>query len=203
MKLSLRGLGSAFGNFALAALWSLFAWAHLQSFLEVFRLSAMLILMKESLDVLFYLSRPSARSFSRSPYAWVCAFGGTFTPLFLRPSGSDQDLLIGQLLLCLGMALQFVGMLSLNRSIGIVPANRGIKTGGLYQLVRHPLYLAYAITWLGYLASNPTLHNGTIIAVALLFQVLRIFNEERFLRQDPEYEAFAARTRWALLPFLF
>jgi protein-S-isoprenylcysteine O-methyltransferase Ste14 len=203
VKPTLRGLGSAFGNLSLACVWGLFAYAHVQDFLEFFRLSVLLIVMKESLDVLFYLTRPSARSFSRSPYAWITALGGTFTPLLLRPSGSDHDLLVGQLLLCFGITLQFVGMLSLDRSIGIVPANRGSKTSGLYRYIRHPLYLAYIITWVGYLVSNATLHNALVVAAASLFQILRIYDEERFLCQDPAYEAFAKRTRWALVPYVF
>jgi protein-S-isoprenylcysteine O-methyltransferase Ste14 len=158
---------------------------------------------KESLDVLFYLTRPSARSFSRSPYAWLAGLGGTFTPLCLRPTDAALDSPAGQAVLCIGVGLQLLGMLSLRRSIAIVPAHRGIKTGGLYRFVRHPLYLAYTIASVGYWISNPSPHNAGVALAAFLFQLLRIRNEERFLRQDPEYEAFARSTRWALVPGVY
>jgi protein-S-isoprenylcysteine O-methyltransferase Ste14 len=203
MRVSLRGLSSVAGNCLLAAFFAAFTSAHLRAFLALGRPSALLMVAKESLDVLFYLTRPSARSFSRSPYAWLAGLGGTFTPLLLRPTAGPSDSPVGQLVLCAGLALQFAGMLSLNRSIGIVPAHRGIKTGGLYRLVRHPLYLAYAITHAGYLISNPSLHNAEVALATFLFQLLRIANEERFLRRDPAYEAFARTTRWALVPGIY
>lgn len=200
---TLRGLASAAGNLLLAALWTVFALTHLRSFAAFGRPSALLMVGKETLDVFFYLTRPSARDFSRSPYAWLAGLGGTFLPLLLRPTEAAHDSTAGQVVLCAGLALQFFGMLSLNRSIGIVPAHRGIKTGGLYRFVRHPLYLSYTVSQLGYLASNPSAHNAGIVASAFLFQLLRIFNEERFLGRDPEYASFRARTRWALIPGVF
>ena len=200
---TLRGIASAAGNLLLAALWTLFAATHLRSFAALGRPSALLMVGKETLDVFFYLTRPAARTFSRSPYAWLAGMGGTFLPLLLRPTDAAQDSALGQAVLCAGLLLQFLGMLSLNRSIGIVPAHRGIKTGGLYRFVRHPLYLSYTITHVGYLLNNPSAHNAGIVAAAFGFQLLRIFNEERFLRQDPEYASFMQRTRWALVPGVF
>src|SRR5262249_28469043 len=160
---------TAAGNLLLASLWALFAWAHLENLIALGRASALLMVAKESLDVFLYLTRPSARAFSRSPYAWLVGLGGTFGPLLLRPTDAAQDAPVGQLLLCVGMALQFLGMLSLGRSIGIVPAHRGIKTGGLYRWVRHPLYLAYTVTQVGYLLCNPGLQNGEVVLLSFLF----------------------------------
>ena len=202
-RVRLRGLAGAGGNLVLALLWASFALVHVRSFLALGRASALLMVGKESLDAFFYLTRPEARSVSRSPYAWAAGIGGTFAPMLLRPTGAPLDSRLGQAVLCLGLALQAAGMLSLRHSISIVPAHRGIKTGGLYRWVRHPLYLAYSISQLGYLLCNPTARNAGLVSVAFLFQVLRIFNEERFLRLDPEYVRFSRRTRWALVPGVF
>jgi protein-S-isoprenylcysteine O-methyltransferase Ste14 len=202
-RVRLGGLASAAGNLSLAILFGLFAVVHMKAFLAFGRASALLVVGKEALDAFFYLTRPSARSFSRSPYAWIAGFGGTFLPVLLRPTVEPVDALVGQVVIYAGLALQAAGMLSLRRSIGIVPANRGIKTGGLYRFVRHPLYLSYAISQVGYWICNPSAHNGAVITATILCHVLRIFNEERFLRRDPEYAAFALRTRWALLPGVF
>lgn len=192
---------SALGNVLLAGLWGTFAWAHLESLHDGFRASVLLILMAEGTQVFFYLTRRPPDSVSRSPYEWTMGLGGTFCPLLLRPTSGD-DVLLGQGLLTLGLALQTLGMLSLRRSIGIVPANRGIQTRGLYRLVRHPVYLAYAVGHVGYLVSHSSPHNLLVVMVTLLFQYLRIVAEERFLGHDPLYAAFMRRTRWQVVPFL-
>ena len=38
------------------------------------------------------------------------------------------------------------GKLSLGRSFGLMPANRGVVSTGMYRLVRHPIYLGYLVT---------------------------------------------------------
>ena len=84
-----------------------------------------------------------------------------------------------------------------------MPAHRGVRSGGAYRWVRHPLYAAYAVMAAGYLASNPTPRNWVIVLVAYACQVARIFNEEQLLSGYPEYVAYKARTRWRLLPYVF
>jgi len=170
--------------------------------LEFLRLSVLLILVKEILDAVFYLTRRTPESFSYSPYHWVIALTGTFCPLLLRPTQASHDLLVGQFLVCIGLLLQALGMLSLNRSIGMVPANRGIVTTGLYRVVRHPLYSAYVFTLIGYLISNFTLGNTLVLALWFPLTILRIVEEERFLKQDPAYVLFMERTRWRLIPYV-
>jgi protein-S-isoprenylcysteine O-methyltransferase Ste14 len=189
---TLRGLSSAFGNVFLALLFALFAYGHAMSLLEFLRLSVLLILVKEVLDAVFY------------PYHWVIALTGTFCLLLLRPTQASHDLVVGQFLVCTGLVLQALGMLSLKRSIGMVPANRGIVTTGLYRVVRHPLYSSYVLTLIGYLISNFTLGNALVV-LALWFPltILRIVEEERFLSQDPGYVLFMERTRWRLIPYVF
>lgn len=199
---TLRGLSSAFGNVFLALMFALFAYVHAMSLLEFLRLSVLLILVKEILDAFFYLTRRTPESFSYSPYHWVIALTATFCTLLLRPTLASHDLVVGQFLVCTGLVLQALSMLSLNRSIGMVPANRGIVTTGLYRVVRHPLYSAYFITLIGYLISNLTLGNALVLALWFPLQMLRIVEEERFLKQDPAYVLFMERTRWRLIPYV-
>ena len=42
-----------------------------------------------------------------------------------------------------------VGKISLGRSFGLIPANRGIVSTGLYRLARDSIYLGYLITHVG------------------------------------------------------
>jgi protein-S-isoprenylcysteine O-methyltransferase Ste14 len=49
----------------------------------------------------------------------------------------------------------------------------------------------------------PSALNAVLYALALAFQVARIHREERVLRLDPAYRAFADQVRYRLLPGVF
>jgi hypothetical protein len=77
-------------------------------------------------------------------------------------------------------------VLSLNRSSGLLPAHRGVKSDGLYRWIRHPLYSTYLLAHVGYLASNLSWANFLVVVTGAAFQVVRILQEERLLLQYPE-----------------
>jgi protein-S-isoprenylcysteine O-methyltransferase Ste14 len=93
--------------------------------------------------------------------------------------------------------------MSLGRSFGLMPANRGIVSSGLYRVVRHPIYLGYLITHVAYLAANPTMWNFVVLATADLGLMARAVCEEGTLARDPDYVAYQSRVRWRVLPGLF
>jgi len=194
---------TALCNIVVPLFFARFAWEHATAFIHSLRISNLLFMTKEILDVYFYLRKSNARVVSTSTYAWVIATFGTAAPLLFRPSHDGSDLWAATLIQVLGAALQLLAILSLNRSFGLVAANRGIKTDGMYRLVRHPLYLTYLISQLGYVLNYPTTYNFCILVIATGVQVLRIFEEERLLLQDPEYADYAKRTRWRLVPLVF
>jgi protein-S-isoprenylcysteine O-methyltransferase Ste14 len=91
-------------------------------------------------------------------------------------------------------------MLSLNRSFGLLPAHRGVKSDGLYRWVRHPLYSAYLLAQLGSLVNNLTAYNVVIVVAATVFQIIRVRQEERLLTEYADYRAYVEQTRWRLYP---
>ncbi len=95
-------------------------------------------------------------------------------------------------------ALGFLG-----RSFGVVPAFRGVQTGGPYAWVRHPVYAAYLLGNLGYLLESPTAWNLGVIALQTLGQVVRMDHEERVLSEDHAYVEYRQRVRWRLVPGLY
>ncbi len=202
-KVTRAGLATAATNVALAFCFLLFAYAHQQSFARHHRPSALVMVAMEALFALFFLIRAPADRTAFTPASCLSTIGGTFLPLFLRPIEAPLDALGGQLVQAIGLSFAIYGILSLNRSFGLVPAHRGIKSSGAYRWVRHPLYAAYAMTAAGYLASNFTLRNAAILLVAYACQVARIFEEERLLSQYPAYLAYKTRTRWRLVPYVF
>ena len=97
-----------------------------------------------------------------------------------------------------GFAAQIAAKLTLRRSFGIVAANRGIKVGGPYRIIRHPMYAGYLLTHVGFLLFNPSLWNSRIYLIGFGFQLVRILAEERVLFQDTACRVFAAQTRYRL-----
>ena len=198
-----QGLGIAASNMLLAAMYLMFAYRHLTTFAATTRPSLLLIVIVESLLVVFVLIRRDPDATWHSWWTWLTMLGGTFLINLFRPTAAAEDLLVGQAFQVSGLLLQIAAIMTLSRSFGLLPAHRGVKTDGLYRWVRHPLYIAYALSGLGYVVSNFSLNNVAVLTVATGFQVLRIRNEETFLWRYPDYVAYAERTRWRLVPFVW
>ena len=86
---------------------------------------------------------------------------------------------------------------------GLVAANRGVKTGGPYALVRHPAYTGYLIAYLAYTAENPSLRNVVLLTASTAFQLVRIREEERVLTADEGYRDYTSRVRFRLVPYVY
>jgi protein-S-isoprenylcysteine O-methyltransferase Ste14 len=84
-----------------------------------------------------------------------------------------------------------------------VPARRSIKTYGMYKIIRHPMYFSYIILFIGYLIDNTTLWNSIILGISILFLVLRIINEEKYLTSHIEYQEYMKKVRWKLIPYIY
>lgn len=190
-------------NIGLSLLFLQFARVYVHSLMDAFRLSTLLLLIKVTTDVVFYLIRRIPKEVSMSLYDWLIAVAGTYAVVCFRPHGEAHDLLIGQILQFGGICLQVIAMLSLNRSIGMVAANRGVQTGGLYRFVRHPLYLSYVIAFLGYVINQPSFENIIVYSAAVLLWILRLLAEERFLLRDGDYRAYSEKVRYRIIPGLF
>lgn len=165
----------------------------------------LLLLISESVVVLFILLRRPTRDISRRPADWALGLAGTLLPLTaIAPQGSP----IAPIALCVGLMgagflLQLWAKLTLRRSFGVVAANRGVKASGPYRLVRHPMYAGYALTHVGFLLSGPAMWNLAVYSATLTIAIRRILAEERVLMEDPAYRALAEKCRYRLLPGLF
>lgn len=201
--MTLSGLATALSRFAAVALYAAFAYAHLLAFRARPRASLLLIVLLEALFAVFLLVRREAGRTSWKPWDWLTTACGTLAPMLLRPAPGATDSPGGQALQLAGTLLAIAGVASLNRSIGLVPAQRGLRQSGLYRWVRHPLYASYWIAWVGYLWSNPSWANAGVVAASAALAVVRIRNEERFLASDPAYGDYCRRTRWRLIPFVY
>jgi protein-S-isoprenylcysteine O-methyltransferase Ste14 len=153
-------------------LFSAFAFANAASFLAEPRLSVLLIVFLEAISAIFFLLRRDPDETRHTWQTWTSTTLGSFAPLLLRPTDATADLLAGEILQVGGFAMAIIALLSLSRSFGLLPAYRGIKSSGLYSVVRHPLYTAYVISFIGYLINNPSVANAAVIAFGTAFLVI-------------------------------
>ncbi|QTQ36185.1 Phospholipid methyltransferase family protein [Aromatoleum petrolei] len=191
-----------FTGVILSALWGFFAAAHLVTFNLNGKASLLVFGVAETLIAAFFLLRTEPKSFTNNPHEWVVAVLGTFLPLLLRPT-SDTPVPFAEWGVLLGSTMQIAAVLSLNRSLALVPALRELKTAGMYRFVRHPIYASYLFNFCFYLAANFSSPNLLIVAVSLTLLLARVYFEERHLAQTPEYRAYRSRVRWRLIPFVF
>jgi protein-S-isoprenylcysteine O-methyltransferase Ste14 len=163
-----------------------------------------LVILSEGMVLAFVLVRRPAEAISVSPREWAVAFAGSALPLFVTPQGTAlAPEAVSVWLMGAGLVLGIGAKLSLMRSFGMVPANRGVKRWGLYRLVRHPMYLGYMAVHLGYFLAHPSWWNGALYLATAACQVARIFAEEKLLGQDEAYRVYAGAVRWRLVPGVF
>jgi protein-S-isoprenylcysteine O-methyltransferase Ste14 len=103
----------------------------------------------------------------------------------------------------IGLAIVIAGKLTLGRSFGLMPANRGVVSSGVYRLVRHPIYLGYLITHVAFLFATPTVWNIAALCTADVALMLRAVCEEQTLARDVRYREYQQVVRWRVCPGLF
>jgi protein-S-isoprenylcysteine O-methyltransferase Ste14 len=192
-------------NAALVVLFLGFAFANLARWHQTGRPVGLGAVLLEAFTASLSLIRRPPYATSGRPLAWISAAVGAFAMLGARPiehpdAGPLASLELVQLL---GFGIVLVALGALGRSFGIVAANRGIQTRGLYSLVRHPAYSGYLVSYLGYVAENGSLRNMILLAVGTGAQLVRMSEEERMLSFDGAYRAYLARVRHRLFPYVY
>jgi protein-S-isoprenylcysteine O-methyltransferase Ste14 len=186
-----------FSNFACNAIFGL---------IEHLSTVTVLLIASEVLPVILIVCRGRTKAMSLAPLDWVLAIAGTSAPLLVTTTGATVTILnveVCALIMLVGLFTQLSAKIVLWRSFGIVAANRGVKVEGPYALVRHPMYLGYTVTHLGFFLSHPSIRTLFFYAITLSLQIARIMREERVLTRDPAYRTYTARVRYRLIPGLF
>lgn len=189
-------------NFVLIALFAQLAFDSVEHFAYAATLSSSGMLIVNGLILGLFLGRREAKTETTSPVLWVLGYTGTMLPLLMRPSEPPGRGLVGALVELAGLAMLTVALLSLRRSFAIVPANHGVREGGFYRLVRHPVYLSELTLLLGVLIANPTPRNTLLWLVECGLQFARALAEERHLAADPSYLAYCRRVRYRFIPII-
>ena len=146
---------------------------------------------------------------ARTDYQAIIALCGMlFLPMLMRPAkGSLASTAVAVISVDVGVLLQVFGLvfvqisrLFLGRRFGLLPANRGLVTGGPFRAVRHPIYAAWLMSIVGTSMASPSVRNFVLVLLTIPFLVWRIRLEEELLMHDPGYSAYRQQVRWRLIP---
>jgi protein-S-isoprenylcysteine O-methyltransferase Ste14 len=194
---------------ARASIVALFSMLSLNLFGEYVRtghVTGLLLLVGESLVVVLTIVRRRAVAVDRSAAAAIMTSVSLVGPVLMRATSTPASLMSDQvtaLLSGIGLLLVVLGKMSLGRSFGVVPANRGVVVRGPYTLVRHPIYTGYLITHAAFLLAHPAPWNLSILLVADTALIVRALMEERVLSSDASYRQYCERVGWHLVPGVF
>lgn len=166
---------------------------------------APLVMISETALLIFVLIRRSTHKISLRLGDWLLAITATAAPLLIQPADVLFPAIVplGLLLVLGGNLVQCLAKFSLRRSFGMAPANRGIKTDGLYRFVRHPMYAGYLWVHIGIFILMPSVINLLVYGLGWWAQILRLRAEEKLLSQDDTYRAYLRKVRYRLVPGLF
>jgi protein-S-isoprenylcysteine O-methyltransferase Ste14 len=103
--------------------------------------------------------------------------------------------IFGVFFVLLGTLISTVATFNLKFSFGIFVQVRKIETQGLYQQVRHPIYLGYIINWLTVCLLEPTAYNLLLTSITIPLTFFRAHLEEKELAAySSEYREYAKKT---------
>jgi protein-S-isoprenylcysteine O-methyltransferase Ste14 len=186
-------------------LFSIMALRFGSDFLTTGRLNGLLLLVSEALVVALTVVRRSAATVDRSMRARVLTALSMLGPPLLQPSHlpalAPEVLTVA--LSAAGLAIVIAGKMTLGRSFGLMPANRGIVSSGVYRLVRHPIYMGYLISHVAFLVANPAPWNIAALLAADLALMARAVCEEATLARDDQYRSYQQLVKWRVCPGIF
>ena len=182
-----------------------FAYVTLTAYLHTHHPIGVLFFAQQAVVVVAYLVRRPANMVTLRTGDWLLAFGGTFSPVLLRPDGAHTSwgISTGLVLQLIGVVIALWSLTTLGRSFGFAAADRGLVSRGPYAVVRHPVYASYVLLLAGYLFQSMSLRNVLVALLAIGCDLGRIHAEERVLAQNPAHRAYCRRVRWRMLPGLW
>ena len=186
-------------------LFSMMAVRFAGDFLATGRVTGLLLLVSEALVVVLTVVRRSAAAVDRSARARLLTVLSMLGPPLLQPA--HVAALLPQTLTvaasAAGLAIVIAGKLTLGRSFGLMPANRGVVSSGIYRIVRHPIYLGYLITHVAFLVATPSAWNIAALFAADAALLARAVCEEQTLSHDERYRTYQQTVRWRVCPGVF
>ena len=177
----------------------------LTEFVQTQRPTGLLLLISESLVVVLTVLRRRASIVDRSLGAAIVTGISLAGPVLLRTTHTPALLsdALTAAVSAIGLIVVIAGKMTLGRSFGIAPANRGVVIAGPYGVVRHPIYAGYVLTHVGFACAYPTAWNVVLVILTDAALMVRALYEERVLAKDGTYQLYCRRVAWHVLPGVF
>lgn len=192
-------------NLLLSALWVFFAASILPHLMSgQANPSAFMLFAVNSFIAILFLTRRDEKRVTDSQADRLITLASIFMSFSLRPAGNASLVSYGveSFLLTVSLVFIFAAYMSLGRSFGLIPADRGLKQRGLYAWVRHPLYGGEMVFCVSFLLANFTVRNLVVTMGVFMSLHLRALAEERLLGFEPAYQTYCGRIRKRYIPFL-
>jgi protein-S-isoprenylcysteine O-methyltransferase Ste14 len=139
-----------------------------------------------------------------NPLYWLLAFVATYWNLltagFVAPGHPLVPRGITGLISLFGTVIVIMARVKLGRNIGLVPAQRKIVTGGIYDAMRHPIYAGGFVLIVAVMLRSYSAVNLALFSIGMVLFMIKSVVEEDFLRADPEYAAYMERVPWRWVP---
>ena len=204
-RLRRSGVTDFAGKATVVVLFALLSVNLLREFLRTGHMTGMLLLASESLIVILTIVRRRAMFIDTSPRAAMVTVVSLVGPWALRVA-EDSALapdIITSVITASGLLIVVISKVTLGRSFGLVPANRGVVIRGPYGFVRHPMYMGYVLSHIGFFLAQATVWNAAAIIVGDGTLIVRALMEERLLHRDATYASYCQRVTWHLVPGVF
>jgi protein-S-isoprenylcysteine O-methyltransferase Ste14 len=186
-------------HFATVTFWIVYGGIYI--FLSLWNHSGLLQVIMSVNTLLFGYFLLVRRTGEPSPYPWVVQgiiLGSIFLGNFYK---FDQPVpLIGVGIGIFGSLVSLWALVSLGKSFGITPADRGLVMRGPYRFIRHPMYSGYLLIDIPMLIWNASPWNWMIFCIKLISFVIRILLEERVVS---DYSMYKQKIRWRLIPLIW
>ena len=190
----------------LAALLSIswFAWQSWLAYDLSHKSTHLLLFVAEALTVgLILIAKPTnTRDASILPSLLTLCASFYFFVIWLDGGLELISQSTAQIIMFVGITLQVLAKIWIGRNFGLLPARRGLVSTGPYSIVRHPIYLGYFITHMGFLFSNFSMHNLIVYAMLYAFQAGRIYYEEKKLSEWDDYKVYKQKVKHRIIPGL-
>ncbi|MFZ1729731.1 MAG: isoprenylcysteine carboxylmethyltransferase family protein [Bacteroidota bacterium] len=155
--------------------------------------------------IYFIVIRKPHKHFDMSFLHQCIALAGFYSGIIFiwQPeTGGATEELISNIIIFAANILGAVTIFNLGRSFGIMIAVREIKTGGLYSLVRHPMYSTDLLLRIGFMVNHFNVATGILIFISIGFNFYRAILEEKYLSEQEEYRMYMQKVKYRFIPYV-
>ncbi|MDO8526658.1 MAG: isoprenylcysteine carboxylmethyltransferase family protein [Deltaproteobacteria bacterium] len=184
--------------FTVLSLWSLLFFLKSHNVLFLFKAVFCIVI------AITFIIRNNTKKIDKGVLTVAVTFAHLCMPFFIQSTGMQiMPVRWSLLLFILGMLISSLSAIDLWRSFGLLPANRGVIRGGVYCVVRHPIYLGYLLSFFGALSHFFSLTNFLLFSIFIFLTIARILREEALLKEENGYLAYSEKVRFRLIPGIY